>query len=166
MDPAPKDFPLWTKGRYYEGFEVGQTFDHHWGRTLRDYDSVLFNSLTLSYAPIYNNDEYARNAGLPRSPINPYLVFLLVLGMSVEDTSEGVDGADGAFLGVERADFLAPVYPEDTITSHTEVVGLRTSRSRPQGGIATWRTIGRNQHGETVLELVRTNLVAREGSAS
>lgn len=165
MNVEPKDFPLWTKGRYYDDFEIGQEFDHHWGRTIHGYDSVLFNSLTLSYAPAYNNDEFARALGNERAPINPYFIFLLVLGMSVEDTSEGVNGAEGAFLGVERVDFLAPVYAQDTITSHTTVLKLRVSESRPNGGIATWHTIGRNQRGECVLELVRTNLVVRKAES-
>lgn len=162
MEMAPKDFPLWKKGRFFEDFEVGQTFNHHWGRTVQAYDSIIFNSLTLSYAPLYNNDEYARLLGHSQSPINPYLIFLLVLGMSVEDTSEGVDGAEGAFLGVEYVRFGSMVFPDDTITSHTEVEGLRESASRPNGGIATWLTTGRNQRGEVVLEFKRTNLTAKK----
>lgn len=157
----PSTFPLWAKGRYFEDFEVGATFDHHWGRTLRSYDSVLFSSLLLHYVPVYLNDEWASELGRPKGLINPYLVFLTVLGMSVEDTSEGVDGAQGAFLGVGRVDFLAPVVDGDTITAHTEVIGVRDSESRPSQGIVSWRTAGRNQHGAEVLRYERSNLVSR-----
>lgn len=151
-------FDVWHKGHFFEEFAPGQTFDHHWGRTLRESDGVLFNSMTLSYNPLYGNDEYARRLGHPRAPLNPYLVFLTVLGLSVEDTSEK---EGGAFLGVEYVSFLAPVYPGDTITSHTEVVAVRESASRPDAGIVSWRTEGLNQRGERVLEYTRTNLVAR-----
>ena len=161
MSTSPGEFPLWIKGRAFEDFHVGQQFDHHWGRTLERYDSTLFSSLTLYYVPAYLNEEAARERGRPAGLINPYLVFLLVLGMSVEDTSEGIDGAEGAFLGVKHVRFLADVVAGDTITAHTTVVAVRESNSRPQSGIVTWATSGRNQRGETVLEFERTNLVAR-----
>lgn len=157
-----EDFPVWAKGTFFEQFEAGQTFDHHWGRTLGAHDAALFNALTLGYHPLFVNDEYARSLGHERSPINSYLVFLTVLGLSVEDTSEKFGGA---FLGVERVQFLAAVYPGDTITAHTEVVATRESRSRPDTGIVTWRTHGRNQRDDVVLELTRMNLVARKDRA-
>ncbi len=161
MSSSPADFPLWPKGRFYEEFEVGQRFEHHWGRTVERYDSTLFSSLTLHYVPLYVNTVFAERAGRVPDLINPYFVFLLVLGMSVEDTSEGVDGAEGAFLGVKSVAFRDDVRAGDTITSRTEVVALRTSESRPGSGIVTWSTAGVNQHGKVVLELERTNLVTR-----
>jgi len=161
MSTSITDFPLRTKGRYYEDFEVGQTLDHHWGRTLQHYDSMLYSSLTLSYAPIYQNREFARANGRPEDLINPYFIFLLVLGMSVEDTSEGVDGADGAFLGVKKVEFLADVRAGDTIVARTTVVAKRESNSRPSSGIVTWATHGVNQRGEKILAFERTNLVSR-----
>lgn len=155
------DFPLWTKGRYYDDFETGQVFNHHWGRTLRAYDCTLFSSLTLNYTPIYHNSVWALSQQRPAELINPYFVFLLVLGMSVEDTSEGVDGAEGAFLGVKRVEFLSDVVDGDTITASTEVVSKRESASRPHGGIVTWRTKGINQRNEEVLRFERTNLTSK-----
>lgn len=161
MTSSPGDFPLWTKGRSYEDFEIGQRFDHHWGRTLERSESTLFSSLTLHYIPLYLNAEYAREVGRPYGLINPYLVFLLILGMSVEDTSEGVDGAEGAFLGVRTVSFVSDVVAGDTIMARTVVTAMRESASRPNGGIVTWATAGINQHGDTVLEFERTNLVLK-----
>ena len=161
MSTSPSEFPLWAKGRYYDDFEEGQEFEHHWGRTLSWYDSTLFSSLTLHYVPLYLNSEWAAAHGRPRELINPYLIFLLVLGMSVEDTSEGVDGAEGAFLGVKQVEHLADVVAGDTITARTIVVSKRFSSSRPGAGIVTWRTTGSNQHGIDVLRFERTNLTSR-----
>lgn len=157
----PSGFTLWRRGRFFEDFHVGQRIDHHWGRTVREYDSVLFNSLTLNYLPVYSNAEFAASLGLPAQPVNPYFVFLVVMGMSVEDTSEGVNGADGAFLGVESVDFIADVFADDTVTATTVVEAVRPSASRPKHGIVTWRTTGINQDDTKVLEFVRTNLVVR-----
>lgn len=161
----PTTFPLWAKGRYFEDFEVGQTFEHHWGRTVHAYDSTLFSSLFLHYSPLYFNEEWAAERDRPRGVINPYFVFLLTLGMSVEDTSEGVDGAPGAFLGVEAVEFLADVVDGDTVTSRTEVVATRESSSRPTQGIVTWSTTGRNQYGVDVLHYRRSNLISRRPDA-
>lgn len=160
MEPDVTLFPLWARGKYYEDFYEGQTLNHHWGRTVRSYDSALFSSLTMHYVPIYFNDEWASLNNRSRGLINPYFTFLLVLGMSVEDTSEGVDGAEGAFLGVREVEILNDVVDGDTITARTTVVAKRRSGSRPHAGIVTWSTVGTNQAGVDVLRFVRTNLTS------
>lgn len=145
------------KGRVFDEFELGQTFPHHWGRTVLASDSMLYTSLALNYNPIYLNADFARAVGHPESPVNPYLAFLVVFGLSVEDLSEG--SAEGAFLGVDDLTFFEPVYPGDTITASSEVVGKRPSKSRPGSGVLTWRSTGVNQAGATVLAFSRTNIV-------
>jgi len=76
-----------AKGNLFEGFQVGQVFQHHWGRTLNQSDNTLFSTLTLSYNPLYFNAPYARAHGHPAPVVNPMLVFLTVFGLSVEDLS-------------------------------------------------------------------------------
>jgi acyl dehydratase len=145
------------KGRAFEDFTVGQRFEHHWGRTLTEGDNALFTTLTLAYNPLYSNAEYARAEGHPGAVLNPMLVLCTVLGLSVEDLSE----AGGPFLGVDELRFLRPAYPGDTVTSASTVVSVRESESRPAFGVVSWRSEGRNQRGEVVLEFTRTNLVAK-----
>ncbi len=89
------------------------------------------------------------------------LVLSTVVGLSVEDLSE----AGGPFLGVEDCTFHRPVHPGDTVTARSTVVETRESRSRPNVGIVTWHTEGHNQHGELVIDFVRTNLVAKRGGS-
>lgn len=151
---------LWRKGRQFEDFAVGQVFEHHWGRTIEAGDNSLFSALTLSYNPLYFNREYARALGHPATVVNPMLVFLTVFGLSVEDLSE----AGGPFLGVEALTFHRPVYPGDTLTARSTVVDMRLSESRPDSGIVTWHTEGRNQRDELVIDFQRTNLVAKRRS--
>ena len=43
---------LLPKGNHYGVFEVGQVFEHHWGRTINAGDNSLFTTLTLSYNPL------------------------------------------------------------------------------------------------------------------
>ena len=154
--PDLDTFPLMVKGNKYEDFELDQTMDHHWGRTLTQADNVSFSTATCAWLPLHLNVEYARSQGHPDTVINPMLVLCTAVGLSVEDLSE----SGGPFLGIDDCSFIRPVYPGDTINTTSRVVAKRTSTSKPGVGIVTWRTTALNQKGEPVVEFVRTNLVA------
>lgn len=156
-DPDLSSFRLVPKGRAFEDFALGQVFEHHWGRTLGASDNALFTSVTLAFTPLYFNAEYARAHGHPDTVLHPLLALCSVVGLSVEDLSE----AGGPFLGIEQVEFQRPVYPGDTLTARSEVIGMRESEKRPAFGIVTWRSEGRNQKGEQVLSYQRSNLVAK-----
>jgi itaconyl-CoA hydratase len=143
------------KGRLYEDFTVGEVRDHHWGRTISESDTLLFTTLTLSFNPLYSNREYAKALGHPDLVVNPLLVFNVILGLSVEDNSE----IGGPFVGVGKLTHHQPVYPGDTLTSHSTTVAARKSESNPNNGIVTWHTKGLNQRGEMVIDFERSNLV-------
>ncbi len=149
------------KGNRYEDFTIGRCFEHHWGRTINHGDNSLFTTLTLHYNPLYTNVEFARAHGHQDMVVNPMLVFATVFGLSVEDLSEG----GGAFLGVEALTFHATVYPGDTLTGRSTVVGRRESASSKGMGIVTWHTEGFNQQGVRVIDFKRTNLVNKRSSA-
>src|SRR5215469_13320777 len=51
------------RGHYFEDFEVGHLFQHHWGRTITDGDNSFFSSVTMNANPAYFNREYARSLG-------------------------------------------------------------------------------------------------------
>jgi acyl dehydratase len=159
-DPDFESFPLAPKGNAFDDFHEGQTFEHHWGRTLNEGDNALFATLALRFTPLYFNAEYARAHGHPTVVIDPLLLLCTTVGLSVEDLSE----AGGPFLGVEGVEFHRPFYPGDTLTARSTVVSKRDSESRPTFGIVTWETEGRNQRGELVLSYRRTNLVAKKGA--
>lgn len=151
----------WPRGNVFEDFSTGRTFTHHWGRTLSEADSILFTTLTLHYNPQYLNAEIAKANGDDRGcPINPYLVFNTVFGLSVEDLSEG----GGPFLGVDDCVFGVPVHAGDTLVASSEVISARESEKRPEFGIVTWATRGLNQRGEEVVRFRRSNLVRRRGN--
>jgi len=149
----------WPKGNHYEDFKLGHVFQHHWGRSINEGDNSLFTTLTLSYNPLYFNNEYARAHGHPQIIVNAMLVFLTVFGLSVEDLSE----AGGLFLGVDDLTFEKAVYPGDTLFARSKVVDKRESSSRPDSGIVTWHTEGFNHRGERVIDFHRTNLVTKRG---
>jgi acyl dehydratase len=145
------------KGNQYEDFAMGQTWDHHWGRTFTDGDNAVFSTATCNWNPMHLNAEYARAHGHPDVVVNPMLVLCTVVGLSVEDLSEG----GGPFLGVEDCTFHRSVHPGDTVTARSTVLDRRDSGSRPDFGIVTWRTEAHNQRGELVVDYQRTNLVTK-----
>lgn len=157
----PSQYRLWPKANYFESFEVGQVFEHHWGRTLTESDTITFSTTTQSYNPIYFNRPLAIERGHPDIVVNPMLVFGTVFGMSVEDLSE----SGGLFLGVDDLEFDDHVYPGDTLVAKSVVTDIRESGSRPDYGIVTWETEGVNQEGKRVVRFLRTNFVAREHTA-
>jgi itaconyl-CoA hydratase len=157
--PAMTDFKaraqLKPKGRLFEDFEVGQKFDHHWGRTIVESDTVLFSTLTMSFNPLYFNRDFARAHGHPDIVVNPHLLFNVVLGLSVEDCSE----IGGPFLGVFELVYDRPIYPGTTVVARTETLEKRLSSSNSNNGIVTWRTEGFDSDDKRVVGFKRSNIV-------
>ena len=152
---------LWPKGRLFEDFQIGQVFEHHWGRTILESDNALFTTLTLSFCPLYLNRDYAHAHGHPDIVVNPQLVFNVVLGLSVEDCSE----IGGPFLGVFDLTYDGPVYPGTTITARSTTLETRLSASDASRGIVTWQTEGFAANGARVVGFRRSNIVRRRDQA-
>ena len=91
---------------------------------------------------------------------SPFTLSLLV-GMSVSDVSQKAI----ANLGWKEIRLPHPVFAGDTLYAETEVLDKRESRSRPEAGIVTVRTIGRNQDGVVVCEFERSMLIPKRGHA-
>lgn len=128
----------------------------HWpGRTLTWSDNVLFTCRMQEYNPLYFDEEYAKLTEYKKCPMNPMLVFLTGVGLSVHDTSQNFFAA----LGSEWTEFHLPVFPGDSIYCETEVVDKRESKSRPQIGIVNLLHKIRNQKGEIVLVQKRSGMV-------
>ncbi len=149
---------LWGKGNVIADFAEGKEFYHHWGRTINSGDNSLYTTLTQMYNPLYFNEGYAKSHGHEKILVNPFLVFNTILGLSVEDLSEG---GSGPFVGINDCKFHATVYEGDTLTARSIVIGTRASESRPGSAIVTWKTEGYNQHDDLVLEFVRSNLLSK-----
>ncbi|MFE3229369.1 MaoC family dehydratase [Nocardia sp. NPDC059228] len=151
------DWPLVSRGNFYEDHVVGKTFNHHWGRTIDAADNVQFSTQNLAFNPNHFNRDHAIRAGHRDEVVNPMLVFSVVFGLSVEDLSE----VGGAFLGARNVVFARDVYPGETLYASSVVVEAKDSASRPDFGIVTWHTRGFAADGAMVVEFDRTNLVLR-----
>ncbi|MGD9762401.1 MAG: MaoC family dehydratase [Candidatus Binatia bacterium] len=134
-------------GKYYEELEVGMQFSHLPGRTLSEYDNILFSALTHNPQPLHLDAEFARKSEFQRPLMNSLFTLGLLVGLSVADTTVGTTIAN---LGFESIDFPKPLFAGDTLYVSTEVVARRESKSRPDAGIVTFEHRGHNQHGELV----------------
>ena len=149
------------QGRYFEDFSIGQVLAHATPRTITSGDVALYMGLYGPRFAIQSSDAFAQAIGYPRSPIDDLLVFNAVFGKSVPDISLNAI----ANLGYAECRFLEAVYPGDTLSAHSEVIGLREN-ANGVSGVVYVRTIGHNQKGETVLEFVRWVMVRKRDPAS
>ena len=148
-------------GRNYEDFTVGDVYEHRPGRTITETDNTWFTLLTMNKHPLHFDQEYARHSEFGRCIVaSPFTVALLA-GMSVSDVSQKAI----ANLGWTDIKLTHPVYPGDTLYAESEVLAKRESKSRPDAGIVSVRTTGKNQDGVVVCTFDRTMLVQRRGHA-
>ena len=150
-------------GNYFEDFSVGQVLQHATPRTLTVGDAALYMGLYGSRFAVQSSEVFAKAIGYPQAPLDDLLVFHTVFGKTVPDISLNAI----VNLGYAECRFLAPVYPGDTLSAASEVIGLRENSNRASGVVYV-RTTGRNQRGETVLEYVRWVMVRKRdtGAAS
>ncbi|MSQ41848.1 MAG: MaoC family dehydratase [Dehalococcoidia bacterium] len=145
-----------TAGNYFEHFASGREFTHAVPRTLTEGDCALYIALTADRHPLHCDAEFARSLGFERETVNDLLVFHTVFGKTVPDLSLNAI----ANLGYADARFGVPVYPGDTLSARSTVLGRRES-TRGDTGVVWVRTVGRNQRGDEVLSYIRWFLVAK-----
>ena len=148
-------------GNFFEDFAVGQVLTHATPRTLTTGDVALYNGLYGPRFAVQSSDAFAQAIGYRQAPVDDLLVFHIVFGKTVPDISLNAV----ANLGYAEGRFLAAVYPGDTLTATSEVIGLRETSNRTSGVVYV-RTTGRNQRGEPVLEYARWVMVRKRDAAS
>jgi acyl dehydratase len=147
------------QGRYFEDFAVGDVYEHPLARTVTTNDNIWFTLLTQNTASTHFDHEYAAQTEFGKPLVNSCFTLSLVAGQSVTDVSQNVF----ANLGWREITLPAPVFEGDTVSSWSEVLAVRESKSRPEVGVVTVRTEGVKQTGETVLTFERTLLVYKRG---
>ena len=146
-------------GRYFEDYRVGETLVHAVPRTVKMGERALYHMLYPARHALHSADTFAQTCGLPFSPLDDLVVFHTVFGKTVPDVSLNAV----ANLGYAEGRFLERVWPGDTLTATSEVIGLRAN-SNGKSGVVWVRTTGRNQHGQGVLEYVRWVMVRKRNA--
>ena len=148
-------------GNFFEDFKIGQVLAHATPRTVTEGDVALYTALFPVRFALQSSDEFARSAGYARAPIDDMLAFHIVFGKTVPDISLNAV----ANLGYADCRFLKPVFPGDTLSARSEVIGLKEN-SNGKTGVVYVRSTGHNQAGEAVLDYVRWVMVRKRDEAS
>ncbi|WP_340682641.1 MaoC family dehydratase [Amycolatopsis coloradensis] len=145
IEALPQGFRRLEANRYREvvglGFDdlqEGMVIEHRPGRTVTEYDNVLFCAVTGNVAPIHTDAEFARQTPWQR----PLVCGTITLGIAVGMTTRTFSGMTVANLSLDNAKFTSPVFAGDTLYTVSTVTGLRRSRSKPDMGIVSLSTKG------------------------
>lgn len=148
-------------GNFFEDFRFGQILTHATPRTITNGDVAVYQSLYGPRFAVQSSDAFAKAIGYPKAPVDDLLMFHMVFGKTVPDISLNAI----ANLGYAEGKFLKAVYPGDTMSTVSEVIGLKENSNRETGTVYV-RSTGRNQHGEIVLEYCRWVMVRKRDKNS
>jgi 2-methylfumaryl-CoA hydratase len=146
-------------GRFFEDYAVGDVITHAVPRTVQAGERALYHALYPARHALHSSDMFAQSCGLPSSPFDDLVTFHTVFGKTVPDISLNAV----ANLGYAEGRWITPLWPGDTITATSEVIGIKEN-SNGTSGVVWVRTTGRNQHGEVLLTYVRWVMVRKRGS--
>ncbi|SMO73618.1 2-methylfumaryl-CoA hydratase [Thalassovita litoralis] len=145
-----------NSGRFFEDYKIGDVISHAVPRTVGEGERALYHALYPARHALYSSDEFARDCGLPESPLDDLAAFHVVFGKTVPDVSLNAV----ANLGYAEGKWLKPVFAGDTLRSVSEVIGLKQN-SNGKSGVVYVRTRGLNQLDEVVLDYVRWVMVRK-----
>ena len=148
-------------GRFFEDYRVGDVIAHAVPRTISGGERALYHALYPARGALHSSDEFARQCGLPASPLDDLIAFHVVFGKTVPDVSLNAV----ANLGYAEGRWLAPVWVGDTLTATSQVIGVKQN-SNGKTGVVWVRTTGTNQHGKPVLDYVRWVMVKRRADGA
>ncbi|EME68707.1 dehydratase [Paramagnetospirillum caucaseum] len=151
-----------NSGNFFEDFRLGQVISHATPRTVTAGDVALYTALYGSRFAVNSSAEFAKAIGLAAenmghiAPVDDLLAFHVVFGKTVPDISLNAV----ANLGYAMGRFGEMVYPGDTITTTSTVIGLKEN-SNKQTGVVYVRSVGTNQLHEMVVDYVRWVMVRK-----
>ena len=147
--------------RYFEDYHVGDEIVHSVPRTITEGGMAVYMAVTGSRFALHSSDEYAREMGYARAPIDDILAFHMVFGRTVPDISLNAI----ANLGYAGVTFGVPVYPGDTVNAKSTVIGVKENSNHRTGTVYVHST-GWNQRGEVVLDYTRWVMMRKKDEAS
>lgn len=150
-----------SAGNFFEDFQIGQELRHATPRTVTEGDVALYTALFGGRFALQSAASFAEALGYPRAPVDDWLVFHIVFGKTVPDVSLNAV----ANLGYANGRFLRPVYPGDTLSATSTVIGLKENSNGKTGTVYV-NSVGRNQRGETVLDYCRWVMVRKRDESA
>tara|TARA_Y100000748_G_C15163742_1_gene358874 strand:+ start:55 stop:423 length:369 start_codon:yes stop_codon:yes gene_type:complete len=115
----------------------------------------------MNQHPLHIDEEFGKGTEFGKTLVLSPLTVSLMVGMSVSDISQKAI----ANLGWTDIVLPHPLYVGDTLYAESEVLEKRESKSRPNDGIVTVQTTGKNQDGTIVASYKRSALIPKKGHA-
>lgn len=148
-------------GRFFEDFTLNEVIQHATPRTITTGDASLYIALTGARNPLHCSEPFARALGYQSTPIDDLLAFHIAFGKTVPDISVNAV----ANLGYADVRFLQPVFIGDTLSTSSEVIGLKQN-SNGKNGVVYVRSTSVNQHNQPVLSWVRWVMVHKNNASA
>jgi 2-methylfumaryl-CoA hydratase len=161
MPSAPSPSTKSLPGNFFEDFRVGQVIRHATPRTLTEGDVAVYQACYGGRFAVQSSAVFAKAIGYATAPVDDMLVFHIVFGKTVPDLSLNAV----ANLGYADLRFLKPVFPGDTLSATTEIIGLREN-SNKESGVVYVRSTGYRQTGEPVLTFARWVMVRKRDKSA
>lgn len=146
-------------GNFFEDFTVGQVIEHATPRTVTEGDRALYGALYPTRFSIPSSAAFAASVGLDPHPVEELIAFHIAFGKTVPDISLNAV----ANLGYAELRFRQPVVPGDTLSTKSEVIGLKQN-SNGKSGVVYVRSTATNQRGEIALDWCRWVMVHKRDS--
>ena len=143
-----------SAGRYFEDFALDEAIQHATPRTITTGDCALYIAMYGTRQPLFCSAPFAQSLGYKTTPIDDLLAFHIAFGKTVPDISVNAV----ANLGYADVRFLQPVFVGDTLSTSSQVIGLKQN-SNGKSGVVWVRSTTTNQRGEPVLSWVRWVMV-------
>lgn len=141
-------------GRFFEDFTLNEVIQHATPRTITAGDSALYIALTGARNPIHCSAPFTHSLGYHTIPVDDLLAFHIAFGKTVPDISTNAV----ANLGYADVRFSKPIFVGDTLTTTSQVIGLKQNSSG-QSGVVWVRSTTTNQQNIEVLSWVRWVMV-------
>lgn len=141
-------------GNFFEDFEIGQVIEHATPRTVTEGDRAVYQSLYPTRFAVPSSAVFAAEVGLDPHPVEELIGFHIAFGKTVPDVSLNAV----ANLGYAELRFRRPVVPGDTLSTQSEVIGLKQN-SNGKSGVVYVRSTATNQHDEIAIEWCRWVMV-------
>jgi acyl dehydratase len=144
--------------RYFEDFVVGQVHKPS-GRVRVEKDEIIAFAKQFDPQPFHLDEEAARKSIFGRLVASGWHTAALTMRLIAGSEYRAATGTIG--LGFDGLRWPIPVHPGDELRIESEVLEMRTSKSRPDRGLLKIRTRTFNQDGEVVQELIANAMVPR-----
>ncbi len=149
-----------NSGRFFEDFVLDEVIQHATPRTITEGDCSLYIALTGERNPLHCSVPFAQSLEYKTTPVDDLLAFHIAFGKTVPDISVNAV----ANLGYADVQFMHPIFVGDTLTTSSQVIGLKQN-SNGKSGVVWVRSTTVNQNNTPVISWVRWVMVHKKDAA-